>query len=105
MLAGAGGAALAVIGFQILVQSLPLGALADNTRLDWTIFGTSMIAALAAAVLVAMMPAVALWRGTNLQSTMATTRTGGVGTRGGRLEGALVVAQMALYSSPQPPVC
>jgi predicted permease len=96
ILAGAAGAALAFIGFQILVQSLPLGALADNTRLDWTVFWTSMIAALAAAVLIAMIPAVALWRGTNLQSTMATTRTGGVGTRGGRLEGGLVVAQMAL---------
>ena len=80
MLAGAAGAALAVVGFQVLVQSLPLGALADNTRLDWTVFWASMIAALAAAVLIAIIPAVALWRGTNLQSTMATTRTGGVGS-------------------------
>jgi predicted permease len=96
VLAGATGAALALIGFEVLVQSLPLGALAENATLDWTVFWASMIAALVAAVLVAIVPGVALWRGSNLQATMATTRTGGVGSRGGRLEAGLVVAQMAL---------
>jgi predicted permease len=96
VLAGMAGAALAVIGFGVLVGALPLGALAENARLDWTVFWTSMIAALLAAVLVALLPAVALWRGSSLQPRLSTTRTGGVGSRGGRLEGSLVVAQMAL---------
>jgi predicted permease len=96
VLAGMTGAALAVVGFQVLVGSLPLGALADNARLDWTVFWASMASAVAAAVVVSLIPAATLWRSTNLQSTMSTTRTGGVGRRGGRLEGGLVVVQMAL---------
>ncbi len=54
-----------------------------------------MAVALPAAALIATVPGLALWRG-SLQSTMATTRTGGISTRGGRLEGGLVVAQIAL---------
>ncbi|HVL69802.1 MAG TPA: ADOP family duplicated permease [Vicinamibacterales bacterium] len=96
ILAGVAGAALAVLGFQVMVQSLPLGALAETARLDWTVFWASMLAALVAAVLVAIVPGITLWRGSSLQSTMATTRTGGVARRGGRLEGGLVVVQMAL---------
>ena len=94
--AGAIGAVLAVAGFHLLLQALPLGALADTARLDWRVFWASMTAALAASVLVAAVPGTALWRGVNLQSVLATTRTGGVGTRGGTLESALVVTQMAL---------
>jgi putative ABC transport system permease protein len=96
LIAGIAGAALASAGFAVLVGALPLGALADNARLDWTVFWASMLAALAAAVLIAIVPGVALWRGSSLQATMATTRTGGVSGRGGRLEGGLVIAQMAL---------
>ena len=96
MIAGVAGAALAMAGFSVLVGSLPLGALADNARLDWTVFWASMLAALVAALLVAVVPGIAMWRGSSLRSTMATTRTGGVAGRGGRLEGSLVVAQMAL---------
>ena len=96
LLAGGAGALLAAGGFQILVRSLPLGALAENARLDWTIFWASMVAASMAAVVIAIVPGVALWRGSSLQSTMATQRTGGIAGRGGRMEGGLVVAQMAL---------
>ena len=96
LVAGSVGAGLAAGGFELLVSSLPLGALADNARLDWTVFWASMLAALIAAPIVAIVPGVALWRGSTLQATMATTRTGGVAGRGGRLEGGLVVAQMAL---------
>ena len=96
VLAGFAGAALAILGFQVLVGSLPLGALAENAQVDWTVFWASILAALVAAVIVAIVPAITLWRGSSLQSTMATTRTGGVSGRGGRLEGSLVIAQMAL---------
>ncbi|HEV3484957.1 MAG TPA: FtsX-like permease family protein, partial [Vicinamibacterales bacterium] len=94
--AGVLGAAIAVSGFQVLVTSLPLGALAETATIDWTVFWASVASALVAAMLVAIVPGVALWRGTTLQSALATTRTAGVGTRGGRLEGGLVIVQMAL---------
>ena len=94
--AGVAGAGLALAVFQTLTRALPLGALAENARLDWSVFGASMGVALAAAALVAIVPGAAVWRGSDLQSAMATTRTGGVGHRGGRLEAGLVIAQMAL---------
>ena len=94
--AGIVGAAIAYVGFGVLVGALPLGALADNATLDWTVFWASMAAALVSALLVAVFPGIALWRGSSLQPMLATTRTGGVGSRGGRLESGLVVAQMAL---------
>lgn len=94
--AGIAGAVMATIGFELLIQSLPLGELAATATLDWTIFWAAMLAALASAVGIAIVPGAALWRGSSLQSTMATTRTGGIAGRGGRLEGGLVIAQMAL---------
>ena len=96
IVAGVVGASLAVIGFGVIVGALPLGALAENARLDWTVFWAAMAAALVAALLVAVIPGVALWRGSSVQTVLSTTRTGGVGRRGGRLESGLVVAQMAL---------
>ena len=94
--AGIAGAGLALIGFHTLTSALPLGALAENARLDWTVFWASMGSALLAAGLVAIVPGAALWRDSSLRSTMATTRTAGVGSRGGRLEAGLVIAQMAI---------
>jgi predicted permease len=94
--AGIAGAILALVGFQTLASALPLGALAENAHLDWTVFWASMGSALVAAALVAIVPGTALWRDSRLRSTMATTRTAGVGSRGGRLEAGLVIAQMAL---------
>lgn len=95
LVAGAVGAALAASSFRLLVSSLPLGALAEAARLDWPLFVGAVAVALLAAVVIAAVPAFALWRG-NLQQTMATTRTGGISGRGGRMEGALVVAQIAV---------
>ena len=96
IVAGLVGAALGVIGFGTLVGALPLGALAEATQLDWTVFWASMSVALLSALLVAIVPGVALWRGSSLQTMLSTTRTGGVRSRGGRLESGLVVVQMAL---------
>lgn len=95
-LAGAAGALFAAGGFTMLVESMPLGELAANARLDWQVFAASVAAALGAALLVMVVPAVVLWRGRTLRGTMSTSRTGGVAGRGGRLEGGLVIAQMAL---------
>jgi predicted permease len=95
MAAGGLGALLAVAGFRILVRSLPLGELADTVTLDWTIFWASMFVALVAATIVGLISTTAMFN-TNLQGTLATTRTGGVSARGGRLESGLVIAQIAL---------
>lgn len=95
-LAGVAGGAIAAGGFKVLVQSLPLGALADTAQLDWRVFWSAMIAAMSASLLVTVVPGAALWRGGSLRSVLATTRTDGVGTRGGSLESILVVAQVAL---------
>jgi putative ABC transport system permease protein len=96
VLAGVSGAAFAAAGFNILLHSLPLGALRETARLDWGVFVAAMIAALAAALLVAIVAGTALWRGGNLQSVLAATRNAGVGARGGWLENMLVVGQVAL---------
>ena len=95
VLAGAAGAALAAGGFTVLLPSLPLGALAETTSLDWTVLATSLVIAMLAASAIAIIPAAALWR-SNLQATIATARAGGISGRGGRLEGALVIAQIAV---------
>jgi len=93
--AGLVGAAIAAAGFSMLVRALPLGDLAEATHLDWSFFWTSIGAALAASMLVAFVAAIAL-RGRSLRATMAAKRIGGIEGRGGRIEAALVVGQMAM---------
>jgi predicted permease len=95
-IAGAAGAVFAALAFQVLLGALPLGALADTAKLDWRVFGASILTALVGALLVAIVPGVALWRGSTIRSSLAAARSAGIGSRGGRLESALVVAQMAL---------
>jgi putative ABC transport system permease protein len=95
VVAGAAGAALAAGAFKVLVQSLPLDALAANARLDWTVFWASIGVAFISAAVIAVIPGAVLWRG-NLQNALATTRTAGISGRGGRLEGGMVVAQIAV---------
>jgi len=94
-LAGLVGAALAVFGFSFLSRALPLGALADAVRVDWTLFAAAMTVALVASTLIAIAPGMSLAQH-DLQGTLAKTRTGGIGSRGGRLEHGLVVGQVAL---------
>ena len=94
-LAGIVGALLAAGGFRVLVGALPLGALAETAALDWTLFWAAFVVAMVAAAGIAVIPGVVLWRG-NLQGSIATARTAGLSGRGGRLDGGLVVAQIAL---------
>ncbi|HKQ18776.1 MAG TPA: ABC transporter permease, partial [Candidatus Eisenbacteria bacterium] len=95
LLAGAAGAVLATFGFQALIRALPLEALAETARLDWSLYAAATLVALLSALIIAIIPAVVVWRG-NLSGSLAGTRTGGLTVRGGRLEGGLVVAQVAL---------
>lgn len=93
--AAVAGAALAATLFGLLTQSLPLGTLADRATLDWTLVWASLGAALPSALLVALVPGLALWRGGRLRATLGSIRTGGIGGRR-RVDGGLVVAQIAL---------
>ncbi|HEU4628605.1 MAG TPA: ADOP family duplicated permease [Gemmatimonadaceae bacterium] len=93
--AGLAGAALAAGGFQLLVGALPLGAWAEGATLDWSVFWAAIATALGASLLIALVPVISLWRG-DLRGVLSTSRTGGIGGRGGRMEGGLVVAEVAL---------
>jgi predicted permease len=93
--AGAVGLALAWSGFRLLAGALPLGAWAETTRPDWTLFASATALAVIAALLVVIVPMVSLWRG-DLRIPLSGIRTGGLQGRGGRLENGLVVAEVAL---------
>jgi putative ABC transport system permease protein len=94
--AGIVGTLLAAAGFNLLVAALPLGALAETVALDWSVFWAAMLAALLAATAVSITAGVALWRSSSLKTALSQNRTAGPGARGGRLEDALVVVQIAL---------
>ena len=93
--AGVLGAVLAGGGFRVLARALPLGAWAESAAPDWTVFASALGIAVAAALLVVLVPTVSLWRG-DLRGALVSARTGGPLGRGGRLENGLVVAEVAL---------
>ena len=93
--AGALGATLARVGFTVVSESLPLGAWAESAAPDWRLFTSAMLIAIATALLVMFVPTISLYRG-DLRGVLSRMRTGGIQGRGGRLENALVIAQVAL---------
>jgi predicted permease len=92
--AGILGAALARAGSGVLTQALPLGAWAGASP-DWRVFASAVAIALVAASLVILVPVASMRRG-DLRGMLSAARTGGIAGRGGRLESALVVVQVAL---------
>ena len=95
VLAAVAGAVLAAAAFDLIVRSLPLGALAARARLGGAQAWIPIVLALVAVAVTAAVPALALWRA-HVHTAMVTTRTASMSARGGRLESGLVVAQMAL---------
>ena len=95
VLAGVVGAALAAAGFNLLAGALPIGTWADAASFDWRVFATAMAIAIAAVLLVVLVPTLSFWRG-DVREGLHRARTGGVAGRGGRLERGLVVAQVAI---------
>jgi putative ABC transport system permease protein len=93
--AGIAGAAVAVMSFRVLRAALPLGALAERATMDWTLFFSALGLALAAALVIALIPVAAMLR-SELRGALSTSRTGGITGRGGRVESGLVVAEVAL---------
>jgi predicted permease len=95
LLAGLAGAMLAAAGFRLLVGALPLGDLAEGAALDWRVFASAIAIATLASLAVALVPGLSLWHG-DVQRVLSRSRTSGIGGRGGRIEGALVMAEVAL---------
>ncbi|HEX2166938.1 MAG TPA: ADOP family duplicated permease [Longimicrobiales bacterium] len=93
--AGLLGSLLAAGSFSVLKHSLALGALLDNAQLDWSVFTGAMGISLLAALVVAAVPAISLWRG-DLRDSLTHSRTSGISGRGGRTENALVIFEVAL---------
>jgi predicted permease len=93
--AGVLGTGLAWVSFRMLARALPLGAWTEGITPDWAVFASAMGFALAAALLVVLVPTVSLWR-EDLRGALGSARTGRVEGRGGRLESVLVVAEVAL---------
>jgi len=93
--AAAAGAAIAAYGHDLLRRALPLGALAASAGLDWGIFFGALVLALLAALAVASLPARSL-RKADPQGALSTSRTAGIGARGGLTESALVIGQVAV---------
>lgn len=99
MLIGLGAAAVgggfAALGFGLLARAMPIGAWAETAHFDWTIFAAALVIAFVAVLLVALVPAISLWRG-DLRSALIGARTSGIQGRGSRLERSLVVTEVAL---------
>jgi putative ABC transport system permease protein len=89
------GAVLASLGFRVLAHALPIGTWGENAQFDWTMFAAALVIAVVAVLLIALVPAISLWRG-DLRGALIGARTGGIQGRGGRLERGLVVGQVAL---------
>ena len=77
IVAGALGAVLAWVGFPVVIGALPLGAWADSAAPDWRAFTSAMAIAIAAALLVMLVPTISLYRG-DLRGVMNSARTGGI---------------------------
>ena len=93
--AGVMGAGIAVGAYRLLVQTLPLSVWGENLAFNWVLFASAMVIALSASMLISLVPAVALTR-RNLRAGLASMRSSGIGGGGSRLEGSLVVAEVAL---------
>lgn len=94
-LAGIVGTGLAIFAFRFMVDALLLGALAETATVNWTLFWAAMAIALLGASAVALAPGLSIARG-HPQARLTRSRTSGIAGRGGRLESALVVGQVAL---------
>jgi predicted permease len=92
--AGGLGAAFAWAGYAVVTEALPLGAWAESATPDWRLFASALLIASASALLVTIVPTVALFRG-DFQRLARNIRNRGVQGGGGRLESGLVIAEIA----------
>jgi predicted permease len=89
------GSAFATVSFHRLRQALPLGVWGERATLDWSLFAASIAVAIGAALVIAVLPVLMLWRG-DLQVTLAGARGMGPARRGNHVQSALVICEVAL---------
>ncbi|MFL5616258.1 MAG: ADOP family duplicated permease [Gemmatimonadaceae bacterium] len=89
------GGIFAALGFGVLVRALPIGAWADASAFDWTMFAAAFLLAIIAVLAITLVPAFSLWRA-DIRGALIGARTSGIQGRGGRLERGLVIAEVAL---------
>ena len=95
--AGIGGILIAVGIFDLLVASLPLPRqLGDMLRLDWPMLAGGLALAIGAGTLISLAPMHALLRGDLAGAGLGTRTTSGSGRSRGRLQHALVVAEVLM---------
>ena len=92
--AGVAGSAFGVLGFRWLRETLPLGVWGARATIDWTLFAAGLGTAVFASLVIGMFASLSLRRG-GLKEGLARIRTGGT-PRGERLQGALVIGEVAL---------
>lgn len=93
--AGIIGSGVAFAAFQLLVKTLPLSVWGESLAFNWIVFAAAMVIALLSSLLLSLVPALSLAR-RNLRSGLSSMRSSGIGGGGTRLEGGLVVAEVAL---------
>ena len=93
--AGIVGSGVAFAAFQLLVKTLPLSVWGESLTFNWVVFAAAMVIALLSSMLLGLVPALALAR-RNLRSGLSSMRSSGIGGGGTRIEGGLVVAEVAL---------
>lgn len=81
--------------FAFLRLTLPLGPLTATLHLDWTVVGGAVVLGIVTAAFVSMVPIFDLLGG-DLRDSLQHGRRGSVGVRGGRVEAALVIGEIAL---------
>ncbi len=97
LLAGAAGTGLAVALFDVLVASLPLGSgLAGTLALDWRALVSALVLSVATGALISLAPMRNLLAGDLSGSALGARSQGGGTGRSGRMQNALVVAEVLL---------
>jgi putative ABC transport system permease protein len=94
-LAGIVGTGIAIAVFHLLVRTLPLSVWGESLSFNWILLASAMAIALLSSVLLSLVPAIALTR-RNLRSGLSSMRSSGIGGGGTRLEGGIVVVEVAL---------
>ncbi len=106
LVAGVVGALLAAGGFRLLAGALPLGAWAERAVLDWTLFGAAIVLALLAALGIALIPTLSLWRGDLRDAlTRVADRRDGRPRRAASRAGSWSRRSRSRCSSPPAPRC
>ncbi len=95
LLSGVAGAAIAAAGFDVLRESLPLGAWRGRAAIDWTLLAASIGVAILSSLGIALFPVLTLWR-RDPRAALSGARTNGFLSRRGGMQGGMIVTEVAV---------